>query len=251
MTTGEHFLALLKLVKTKDFVPPIFAKVYMAVRMFQGGRDFPKIPKEVVLDPVFNSFSDGHTDILVDLLLGCKADGHYVDIGAHDDEFPNNTHRFYARGWSGINIEPQQEPFENLRKARLRDINLQAAISDHTGKMQFLKVGSDHRASTLERRVIKRYSKLGKRGNLCEVNVTTLKDVFDKHAKWPIDFMSIDVEGHEMKVLQGNDWSRYRPTVILSETSFDGEGKIARFLKDRGYKQVYSSFIDDIFMVEP
>jgi Methyltransferase FkbM domain len=34
-----------------------------------------------------------------------------------------------------------------------------------------------------------------------------------------VHFLSIDVEGHERAVLAGNDWSRYRPVVVLVEST--------------------------------
>ncbi len=37
-----------------------------------------------------------------------------------------------------------------------------------------------------------------------------------------IDFMSIDVEGYDLQVLQSNDWSRFRPSCLLVEAfAFD------------------------------
>jgi hypothetical protein len=32
-----------------------------------------------------------------------------------------------------------------------------------------------------------------------------------------IDFLSIDVEGLDLNVLRSNDWSRYRPKIVLAE----------------------------------
>ena len=233
------------MVRQKDFVPPIFSKVVLARQMFLAGNTLPKCCKAPCFDPIFNTFANGNTDLFIDLLLGCKTIGHYIDVGANDDNLPNSTRRFYNRGWSGINIEPQKKQFDNLCVSRKRDTNLNVAISDHTGKMRLLlpKSESDSGLATLEPCMMRQHEKSG-----IEVEATTLKDVFDKHAKWPIDFMSLDVEGHEIPVLKGNDWDKYRPTVIMAETIHDGEEKIAKFLHGKGYKTVYTSFMDDIFM---
>ena len=58
-----------------------------------------------------------------------------------------------------------------------------------------------------------------------------------------IDFMSIDVEGGEMAVLKSNDWTRFRPRVIVIEVldrvlSNLGESEEICFLQGLGYVPV-------------
>ena len=46
----------------------------------------------------------------------------------------------------------------------------------------------------------------------------TLDDILEQaEAPMPIDFVSIDVEGHEVEVLSGFDLARWRPRLILVE----------------------------------
>jgi Methyltransferase FkbM domain len=47
--------------------------------------------------------------------------------------------------------------------------------------------------------------------------MTTLARLCREHAVSEIDFLKIDVEGAEGDVLAGNDWSRYRPKVVVAE----------------------------------
>jgi hypothetical protein len=49
------------------------------------------------------------------------------------------------------------------------------------------------------------------------VPVTTLARVCEDLVDKPIDFVKIDVEGHEREVIEGGDWRRWRPRVILIE----------------------------------
>ena len=49
------------------------------------------------------------------------------------------------------------------------------------------------------------------------VPVTTLRALCREHAPKQIDFLKIDVEGAEQVVLEGNDWGRFRPKVIVAE----------------------------------
>jgi len=46
-----------------------------------------------------------------------------------------------------------------------------------------------------------------------------LKEVLSRYVPQgtQIDFLSVDVEGMELQVLQSNDWNQYRPKIALIE----------------------------------
>lgn len=49
-----------------------------------------------------------------------------------------------------------------------------------------------------------------------------------------LDFITIDVEGHELEVLQGFDLKKYRPRiVIIEETSY--RSNVAQYMEEKGY----------------
>ena len=66
--------------------------------------------------------------------------------------------------------------------------------------------------------------------------------------------MSVDVEGMDLEVLQGNDWGRYRPEILLVECvgatlrNVDGS-QMGRFLLEQGYeifgRTVHTFFFKD------
>src|SRR5262249_6926312 len=71
-----------------------------------------------------------------------------------------------------------------------------------------------------------------------EVPVRTLDDILSEaNAPVPLDFLSVDVEGHELEVLRGFDFARSRPRLLLLE---DHSGSLAkhRFLKVAGYRLI-------------
>lgn len=73
----------------------------------------------------------------------------------------------------------------------------------------------------------------------------------DKHKISKIDFFSLDVEGYEMSVLNGMDFSNVRPKYFLIETANRPEyQKIVRqYMKDENYlfvKQLSGN--DDLFL---
>jgi hypothetical protein len=77
------------------------------------------------------------------------------------------------------------------------------------------------------------------------VPIAPLREVLATHLPQGqmIDFLSVDVEGLDMEVLQSNDWSKYAPTFVLVEDhifTMDApeRSEIYVFLKGQGYQIV-------------
>jgi hypothetical protein len=51
------------------------------------------------------------------------------------------------------------------------------------------------------------------------VRTVTLAEILDQHLPrgQRIDFLTIDVEGLDLEVLKSNDWTKYKPTIVLAE----------------------------------
>jgi hypothetical protein len=82
------------------------------------------------------------------------------------------------------------------------------------------KVVDENGLSTVEPDVAKRHESDGKTVERFEIEFRTLDSIVEAgHPNQPIDFVSIDVEGHELQVLQGFDLSRWRPKVLLVEAT--------------------------------
>ena len=63
--------------------------------------------------------------------------------------------------------------------------------------------------------------------------VRTLDEILtEARAPSPIDLLSVDVEGHELDVLRGFDFARWRPRLILLEDHVGNLDK-HRFLSAR------------------
>lgn len=71
-----------------------------------------------------------------------------------------------------------------------------------------------------------------------QIDCTTAAEVLRRSGLTHIDFLSLDVEGAELAVLQGIDWSTTRIDVIALEEESDDAGALA-FLVARGYQPVY------------
>ncbi|HXB53141.1 MAG TPA: FkbM family methyltransferase [Vicinamibacteria bacterium] len=149
-----------------------------------------------------------------------EAVGFYIDVGAYDPVLASLTKHFYDRGWRGINIEPNIRGFERLCAERDRDINLNIGLSSRAGTLTFFEPStSSHGLATFSARDAARHREAGLSFAERPVAVTTLARICEEHVRDRIDFLSIDVEGHEAEVLEGNDWSRWRPRVLVIEAT--------------------------------
>src|SRR5688500_4139273 len=76
-------------------------------------------------------------DLILQLMLAWRANGFYVDVGAHHPQFDSNTYLFYKRGWSGINIDAMPNSMKLFNRLRPRDINLELAISKKSEELTY------------------------------------------------------------------------------------------------------------------
>lgn len=168
------------------------------------------------------SYAQNHEDVLLARLFGRGVPGFYIDVGAHDPVANSLTKHFYDLGWKGINVEPASQPFERLEGARTRDVNLNIGLSDQPGTITLHEAPPDYGISTFSARQAEIHAEAGIAMARREVEVSTLARICEEHVDAPIDFLSIDVEGHELEVLQGGDWERWRPRVVVVEATEPG-----------------------------
>jgi FkbM family methyltransferase len=143
--------------------------------------------------------------------------GFYVDVGASSPDASSVTRHFYEKGWSGINMEPRRDAWNELRDRRPRDVNLRIAIGSSDGLATLYHVVEDPDLSTI---VPEDLAYLTARGYTCrteEIPVRTMDSVLALAGVTSIDFLKIDAEGAEGAVLLGMDLQRWRPQVIVIE----------------------------------
>lgn len=183
--------------------------------------------------------------------------GFYVDVGANDPDRFSNTKLFYRRGWSGINIEPDVQLFQNLEKRRSKDINVNVGVGENESMIPFYRF-VPHTLSTFSLEEAEKYRSQGYQ--LLEtktVPVRRLDSLLTEHLphEKKIDFMSIDTEGFDMHVLRSNDWQRFRPKFICIESvahTFDRkdnqkEDDHAEFLNSVGYVKIFDNGLNSIY----
>jgi FkbM family methyltransferase len=189
------------------------------------------------------SFSQEGEDQVLKRVFGNVEKGTYVDIGAHHPTLYSNTKFFYQRGWTGINVEPIPGSKTVFDAERPGDINLELLVSENEGAVEFYLFDP-----SLMNTMSKEQAKENEKFAWCRFKETVmvasmpLAKLLDQYlpAGKKIDFMSIDVEGAEMAVLNSNNWDKYAPDVLLVEiidTEIEDIFKTAvhQFLVQKGY----------------
>jgi FkbM family methyltransferase len=199
----------------------------------------------------FLSYSANNEDVLLHRIFGDQVDGFFVDVGAAHPLFENDTRALYERGWRGINIEPTAAFYRELVAQRPNDINLNIAISDEPGELSFHEVVGTG-LSTCDAKEAASATAKGFDVVHHTVSARTLRDILQE-AKLPkIDLLKVDVEGFELRVMKSNDWSLYRPRIVVAEGTFpespvrrnDG---VADYLAAQGYRHVYFDGLNDFY----
>ncbi len=166
------------------------------------------------------SYAQNREDVLLARVFSTERPGFFIDVGAYDPTSCSITRHFYNHGWRGVNVEPAPEAAERIRAARPRDVTENVAVSNREGRLTFFEAEPQHAGlSTLDREQAEVHRRRGVALREYEVPVTTLAALCAKHCPPCIDFVCVDVEGHERQVLEGMDFARFRPTVMVVEST--------------------------------
>ena len=164
------------------------------------------------------------------------AKGVYLDIGCFNPFMYSNTCLLYKKGWNGINVDINPTSIDLFNIARPNDFNICTTINNE--KKSF-EVFIDHPFSpvnTLDRRF---YENLGKSFSTYKKNIIVESKSIDEvislsGIKKNIDFINIDVEGFDYKILTQVNIQKLKPNLISIEThNVDGsEGEYYQDIRD-------------------
>ena len=150
-----------------------------------------------------------------------KYRGKFLDIGCFHPTRHNNTYTMYKKGWNGINIDLNPLSIELFNFARTKDININAAISDNEENKRLYFVDELNTQNTLEANhlsFLKNHHNLKEEEiSQQEIKTKKLDKILDSYNFNDIDFMNIDVEGHELNILNSIDFNKYRINFICIE----------------------------------
>ena len=192
--------------------------------------------------------------------LPYKKDGFLVEIGVGhtikgiDKELPQNLTHFERcssntadlldLGWSGIYIEPVKEYCDEAKISHQNNLD----------RLQIINLGASNKEEELELFLgdifvsneygTQGYSWIGRK-----VKTDKTSNILEKYnCPKNIDIMSIDVEGFEMDVIQGIDFSKHLPLMLVIEIDKVSTNTI-NYILPSSYKQITKDHINGIWIL--
>jgi FkbM family methyltransferase len=176
--------------------------------------------------------------------FGHATDGYFVEVGANDPEQWSQSFHLERKGWRGIVVEPQPELAEKLRQRRSAKVYAVACSGpEQSGRHMTLYLAGGLSSFDPNLKVA-----TARPEGAIDVPLKTLDEILvDAGAPAPLDFLAIDVEGHEIEVLRGLDLARWRPRLLLVEDHVLGLD-LHRFIAARGYKWIRRTDINSWYV---
>ena len=159
------------------------------------------------------SYSQSGEDKFITNFFKKQKKGIYLDIGAFNPIKYSNTYLLYKNGWRGINIDLNQTSIDLFNIVRPHDKNICAAISN---KEENVKVNLENIFSPLNTISSSRSKKLNPE-SIKKNSFTIRSKKINKLIKTKFDFLNIDIEGFDIKVLKSIKLNFYKPKLICIE----------------------------------
>lgn len=225
-------------------VPTLNDSIYDAICLLHSAHDGSDWSRRFLSCAVkYKSVS--HSQVMQDIfaisMLAEKRNGYFVEFGAGDGVTLSNSYMLEkVFDWTGIVAEPSASFIPMVAANRGCAIDTRCVWSSSGQKLTFSEIANDGELST-----ITEFEKSDNhdRSNAIRYSVETvsLNDLLTQHgAPNEIDYLSIDTEGSELKILQALDFTRWRFGVITVEHNFVQERRqaICRLLKSNSYSPV-------------
>ena len=178
-----------------------------------------------------------------------KRNGFYVDVGCYHPIHRNNTYLLHKKNWNGINIDTSQLSIDLFDYMRPKDLNYNCAISNKNEIIKLFYQKELSQLSTIEKDQAKNVFQ----GYIREKNIQafTLDEILsrDRYKNKKIDFLDVDVEGADLKVLEGLSFNKFQPELVCVEIHKKKikESDIYNFLIDKNYELLWSGVFSHIF----
>lgn len=209
--------------------------------------------------PEYNSYSQAGEDRILWFLfhsLGIERP-RYIDVGANRPDVSSNTYLFYLKGSKGVCVEPDPSLFDRLQKARPDDQCLNVAVGyDGTREMD-LFCFDEPSVNTLSEKDAQERMQGGqfKFVGLVKVPVMRLEEIIESCREGIPQFVSLDAEGVDFKILSNFDFAAYPVPVWVVETvdyspsaSKAKNAGIIELMKSHGFFVYADTYINTVFV---
>lgn len=203
-----------------------------------------------------NGSQFGEDKFLMDLFKK-EYKGKYLDLGCFHPTKHNNTYLLYKNGWRGINIDLNPLTIELFNFMRPQDTNLNLAISNDNNEKNLYFIDELNTQNTLDENqllFLKEHHKI-KEEEIIKKRIKTKKldNILNEQKFDEIDFMNIDIEGHELDVIKTIDFKKIKVRYICleminhNELSIKNSEKIKNILSVNNFNMIKKFGFNYIF----
>ena len=193
----------------------------------------------------------GQDKILNKTFFDGKKNRFFIEIGAHDGITGSNCYYFEKfLNWKGIAIEPSNIQFEKLKKNRKCKI-FNNAISDEVKEVEFVEVVegltqmSGINNNSFKRNIDIISNNQSSKTKSLNLKTITFSDIVPKDTD--IDYLSIDIEGGEMSLIESINFDIVNIKVISVENNVPKEQNFKNFFEGKNFNYFDRIGQDEIF----
>lgn len=184
--------------------------------------------------------------------------GYFVDIGAYDGITQGSNSLFFEQqlGWKGVCIEPNPNLYDSLIKNRICEC-YNYAISDSVGEAKFLYIKEGPGRPDTLGGLTENFKQSDIDSLISDYGLNTedgyeylivKTELFENLVKEKtIQYLSIDVEGNELRILNTIDFDKYDIWTMTIENNSFGD-QISNFFKDKPYTLLCKLGCDEVYV---
>lgn len=215
-------------------------------------------PQPIIIKE-YNSYSQAGEDAVLAFLFEDKKmkSVSYLDIGTNKPDNLNNTYLLYKKGSTGVCVEADVTLVPAIQKVRPNDKVIHAGVAVGDSKEADFYIFDITGLNTFDKEEAEKRAAFGtyKIKEVVRVPLISINQIIKENFISYPDFLSIDIEGLDLAVLQSLDFEKYPVSVICVETCTYSENhirpkdhSIVEFVLSKGYEVYADTYINTIFV---
>jgi FkbM family methyltransferase len=202
------------------------------------------------------AYAQNAEDIILMRAFKSFSKGFYVDVGAGHPVRGSLTKNLYdILKFNGLEIEPLDQFASELRKHRSRNKVINVGCGQKSEDSTFFECASNWAMSTFDYEVYQSNLEKGHSFLTRNCALLTLDEILENAGNVSPEFelLKIDVEGYEDMVINGFSISKWKPKIIVMETTSPGTSQritsiASEVILSSGYSEVLFDGINSFFV---
>ncbi len=182
-------------------------------------------------------------------IFSVRKNGFFVEIGGYDPFKHSNSFWLESRrGWGGVCVEPdplKAKKIENNRDATV----INKAISTERRPLDFVVAGA--LSAIVETLPVEHFERIKREipdWEIISVECVPFTEIDNVVPNGKIDFLTVDVEGHEVEVLKSIDFERVNISTMTIEYGVSNSDEIRLIMERAGFCLLFTHHADYFFV---